>query len=446
MITNFICNFEATKNLVYKAKANHGETLKFSSFILNEDKQVDLTGYTAKVLYQPTNTESSTYYEIPAKNDLSCISFEWSQQNDIGEKAYKLFLRLEKDKEVSYPGLYKLELEKSPGFQPSTNPGPIVMEFVKVGEYNTYKEKTAKKLEALDATDKANLKSSKEYTDAEVKKALGSVYKVKGSATTYTLNGLAADQKTKGDVYNVTNDGTLTLGNVKVKTGDNVVWDGTIWDALASTFDLSKYATKSWVEGKGYLENINHRNNAIEFTRESVEENALTAHSSNGVDTRIDIMQSLNSNINKDWLFDDTYGQVLSGYSPIVIDTHTSYLAIGLDQYDSLYPNEFNLKEMDKIVFNDFFDFHNDNGTVSDYAEARFAIGHNIFNYTTTPYFYISMTKKQYGYIRNACKWIFNNDYLGSNDSEAYVASKEYVDRRIGDINRVLDKINGKVI
>lgn len=62
------------------------------------------------------------------------------------------------------------------------------------------------------------------------------VYKFKGTVPTYTA--LPQQSNVIGDTYNV-ND-----------TGSNYTWDGTAWDKLSETVDLSNYATKDYVEEK----------------------------------------------------------------------------------------------------------------------------------------------------------------------------------------------------
>ena len=61
--------------------------------------------------------------------------------------------------------------------------------------------------------------------------AISSVYKYKGSVSTYA--DLPSTGLTVGDVYNVES------------TGDNYAWTGTAWDKLAGTVDLSSYYTKT---------------------------------------------------------------------------------------------------------------------------------------------------------------------------------------------------------
>lgn len=60
--------------------------------------------------------------------------------------------------------------------------------------------------------------------DVALKSDITSVYKVKGSVSTYTA--LPTEDNTTGDVYNVED------------TGMNYVWTGTAWDALGSVFTI----------------------------------------------------------------------------------------------------------------------------------------------------------------------------------------------------------------
>lgn len=62
------------------------------------------------------------------------------------------------------------------------------------------------------------------------------VYKFKGTVPTYM--DLPADNNVVGDTYNIGD------------TGSNYTWDGTAWDKLSETVDLSNYATKDYVEEK----------------------------------------------------------------------------------------------------------------------------------------------------------------------------------------------------
>ena len=72
---------------------------------------------------------------------------------------------------------------------------------------------------------------------------ISSVYKYKGSVASYAL--LPSTDQEVGDVYNV-EAADATNG---INAGDNVVWNGTGWDVLAGTVDLSGYVQAE--EGKG---------------------------------------------------------------------------------------------------------------------------------------------------------------------------------------------------
>ena len=67
------------------------------------------------------------------------------------------------------------------------------------------------------------------YTKTEVDATVSSVYKYKGSVANEAA--LPQEDQVVGDVYNVED------------TGMNVAWDGTKWDKLGSTVDLSAYMT-----------------------------------------------------------------------------------------------------------------------------------------------------------------------------------------------------------
>lgn len=78
---------------------------------------------------------------------------------------------------------------------------------------------------------------SKTEVDTAISNASSKVYRYKGS-----LANLAAIQAVQspviGDVYNAED------------TGKNYAWDGTAWDDLGGSIDLSSYATISYVDGK----------------------------------------------------------------------------------------------------------------------------------------------------------------------------------------------------
>lgn len=90
------------------------------------------------------------------------------------------------------------------------------------------------------------------YTESEVDEkisaAVSSALKYKGSKDTTAV--LPTSGNVVGDVWNIATacDATDTLP--KVNAGDNVAWNGTSWDVLAGTVDLSNYYVKNEVDSK----------------------------------------------------------------------------------------------------------------------------------------------------------------------------------------------------
>ena len=144
---------------------------------------------------------------------------------------------------------------------PLTITGKAVNISLNLSNYVTQSELTSELSGKEDVANKINSLTSAathiQYASAKatfdfVNEKLSNVYKYQGSRTIAQLNALVVDASMNGFVYNVTNDGTLTNGNVAVNAGDNVsiVWNEQTqtfsWDKLASTFtvDLSNYYTK----------------------------------------------------------------------------------------------------------------------------------------------------------------------------------------------------------
>ena len=99
---------------------------------------------------------------------------------------------------------------------------------------------TAEKAGVMSAADKAKLDaldpaalalSANVYTKQEVDAKIASVYVYKGSVATQTE--LPQENNKVGDTYNVTD------------TGHNYTWDGTQWDDLGGTVNLSAYLTSA---------------------------------------------------------------------------------------------------------------------------------------------------------------------------------------------------------
>ena len=99
---------------------------------------------------------------------------------------------------------------------------------------------------------KAN--SSDVYTKAEVDGKVSSSMHFKG--TLASVENLPSENQEIGDMYNV------------LSTGDNYAWDGSKWDKLSETIDLSVYYTKT--EISGLLTPINSSISNLESSKQNV--------------------------------------------------------------------------------------------------------------------------------------------------------------------------------
>lgn len=76
-----------------------------------------------------------------------------------------------------------------------------------------------------------------------INNAISSAYMFKGSKTCQEINNMNSSDLVVGWVYNVTDSGVITLGNLSVLAGDNIAWTGSVWDKLAGTLDTSPFVT-----------------------------------------------------------------------------------------------------------------------------------------------------------------------------------------------------------
>ena len=105
--------------------------------------------------------------------------------------------------------------------------------------------------------------TTKKYVDDSIASAISSVFKYKGTKTVAEINALSNIQV--GDVYNVSDSGTLNAGNIQVRAGDNVAWTGSTWDKLAEDIDWSAYDEKFIAAGFFEVQNYNETSGEITF-------------------------------------------------------------------------------------------------------------------------------------------------------------------------------------
>lgn len=87
----------------------------------------------------------------------------------------------------------------------------------------------------VSSTATSTLASAKSYTDQQINAKLSSALKYKGSKDTYADLPKTGNQV--GDVWNV----VAAYGNAHA--GTNWAWNGTVWDPLGGTIDLTNYVT-----------------------------------------------------------------------------------------------------------------------------------------------------------------------------------------------------------
>ena len=83
---------------------------------------------------------------------------------------------------------------------------------------------------------------TKTEVDTAISTAISTVYKYKGTVNTYA--DLPSTDLTIGDTYNI----ATADAQHDIQAGDNVTWNGTTWDKLAGTVDLSNYYTTSQID------------------------------------------------------------------------------------------------------------------------------------------------------------------------------------------------------
>ena len=103
--------------------------------------------------------------------------------------------------------------------------------------------------------------AEKTYVDSALSSAL--VYK--GSVNTYADLPVASQKV--GDMYNV----AQADSSHGIKAGDNVAWNGSAWDVLAGTVDLSAYLTKSSASSTyATIDDLDATNNSIDTLETTV--------------------------------------------------------------------------------------------------------------------------------------------------------------------------------
>ena len=129
--------------------------------------------------------------------------------------------------------------------------------------------------------------ASSVYTKDEVDGKLGGVFHYEGNYDSFAAllsdvtSGTIAPAK--GDVWNILSAGGKDFNNVDIKAGDNVAYNGTGWDVLSGTVDLSGYVQK--VDGSRLI--TSDEASKLANIEENAEANLLDGVQINGTDLEI---------------------------------------------------------------------------------------------------------------------------------------------------------------
>lgn len=139
--------------------------------------------------------------------------------------------------------------------------------------------------------------------DTKINIALGSVLKYKGTKTTTAQ--LPTSGNATGDVWNISSACEASGALPKVNAGDNVAWNGSSWDVLAGTVDLSSYYTEDEVNSEldKKVDKTDSRltdaRTPLAHNHESSDINKMTGYSKPSGTSAINASDTLNAAIGK---------------------------------------------------------------------------------------------------------------------------------------------------
>lgn len=174
---------------------------------------IDLANY-------PENIDVQLFNCYDYGGDVAYVNGYYSKTNGIEEKTYSV------------------EIQKGDNIAPTTD---AVYEALQLKADKTQLNNLATKTELNSKADASALNNYVTTATANTtyakKSDISNVYKFKGTKTNYA--DLPTTNRVTGDVWNITN----ADAEHGIKAGDNVAWNGTEWDNLSGTVDLSAYAT-----------------------------------------------------------------------------------------------------------------------------------------------------------------------------------------------------------
>lgn len=213
---NIVYGTKVTGGLLQQATITYSESLKGSTIpvrtaggmLLVENPSSDTPQAAVNLLYA-----NITYGRLGAGND-------WTNLNRFNTESISVHAT---DKSI---------------YMKLTNQGFVVKTSPSSEEHNITLQDangTIAYLGDVSSTATSTLASAKTYTDQQINAKLSSALKYKGSKDTYADLPKTGNQV--GDVWNV----VAAYGNAHA--GTNWAWNGTVWDPLGGTIDLTNYVT-----------------------------------------------------------------------------------------------------------------------------------------------------------------------------------------------------------
>lgn len=213
---NIVYGTKVTGGLLQQATITYSESLKGSTIpvrtaggmLLVENPSSDTPQAAVNLLYANT-----TYGRLGAGNDWTGLNRFGAEKISVNATDNSVYMKL-----VEHGFLLKTGSSSEEYFVELPN------------DAGTLTTETA-----LNSSAASTLSSAKSYTDTQINAKLSSALKYKGSKDTYADLPKTGNQV--GDVWNV----VAAYGNAHA--GTNWAWNGTVWDPLGGTIDLTNYVT-----------------------------------------------------------------------------------------------------------------------------------------------------------------------------------------------------------
>ena len=213
---NIVYGTKVTGGLLQQATITYSESLKGSTIpvrtaggmLLVENPSSDVPQAAVNLLYANT-----TYGRLGAGNDWTGLNRFGAEKISVNATDNSVYMKL-----VEHGFLLKTGSSSEEYFVELPN------------DAGTLTTETA-----LNSSAASTLSSAKSYTDTQINAKLSSALKYKGSKDTYADLPKTGNQV--GDVWNV----VAAYGNAHA--GTNWAWNGTVWDPLGGTIDLTNYVT-----------------------------------------------------------------------------------------------------------------------------------------------------------------------------------------------------------